>query len=228
VGLAEVTLNNVCGLKSLCDIELAYKKPEDKAPKMNDRNWPKTLESVNEYLKMILGIKGVPLAYIVRDDRQVVGDDPSWTQAQRMINRAPHFRPGSDQETEEYRTDNKSVWNEMADMTRDHKCWTYVKPFQRTLDGRGAYCGLWDRYLGPSNVDHLTATAESKLETAQYTGKKKRYKFESFVRLHKDQEYSCKECPDYREVESTYRSQWMEPQRRVPSRLQGSQCSTSI
>jgi len=188
VQLNSITLENVRSLKPLRDTELAYKRPEDKAPRMNERNWPKTLESVSEYLKTILGIKGVPLAYVVREDREIADDDPTWTHAQRMINRAPHFTAeGSDTVTEEYRTDNESVWKEIAEMTRDHKCWTYVKPFQKNLDGRGAFRGLWDHYLGPSNVDHLAAAAESKLETARYTGEKKRYNFESYVRLHKDQ-----------------------------------------
>jgi len=130
----------------------------------------------------------LPLAYVVRSDRQVADDDPDWTHTERMMMRAPHFKADTPtEETDVFKTDNESVWKEISNITREHKCWTYVKPFQRKHDGRGAYRALWDHYLGPSNVDHLAAAAELKLETAKYTGEKKRYNFESYVRLHKDQ-----------------------------------------
>jgi len=175
-------------LKGLRDIEVNYELPDDKAPSINNRNWPKTLEAITKYLKSIQGIKGTPLAYVIRTEREVANDDPEWTHNERMIMRAPHFKiENPTKETDVFKMDNESVWKEISDITREHKCWTYVKPFQRKHDGRGAYRALWDHYLGPSNVDHLAAAAELKLETAKYTGKKKRYNFESYVRLHKDQ-----------------------------------------
>jgi len=188
VPLADITLDNVRSLKGLRDIEVNYELPDDKAPSINNRNWPKTLEAITKYLKSIQGIKGTPLAYVIRTEREVANDDPEWTHNERMIMRAPHFKiENPTKETDVFKMDNESVWKEISDITREHKCWTYVKPFQRKHDGRGAYRALWDHYLGPSNVDHLAAAAELKLETAKYTGKKKRYNFESYVRLHKDQ-----------------------------------------
>ena len=36
-------------------------------------------------------------------------------------------------------------------ITGDLDYWTSVKSYQRTRDGRKAYCDLWDHLLGPDN-----------------------------------------------------------------------------
>jgi hypothetical protein len=72
-------------------------------------------------------------------------------------------------------------------MTRDEKCWTYVKPFQRARDGRGAFMALHTHYLGANHVNNMASEAESKLAKAMYHGEKRRYNFESYISALNDQ-----------------------------------------
>ena len=37
---------------------------------------------------------------------------------------------------------------------------TVIKPFKAMCDGRGAFLAVWDRHLGPSDVDHMVNKAE--------------------------------------------------------------------
>ena len=62
-----------------------------------------------------------------------------------------------------------------------------MKPAQRRRDGRRAFLALWDHYLGPNNVDNMASTAERKLSSTTYTGEKKRWNFEKYVKFHMDQ-----------------------------------------
>ena len=75
----------------------------------------------------------------------------------------------------------------MSGLTRKHTCWTYVKPFQHARDGRGAFLALRDHYLGPNNIDNMASLAEKKLAMTTYTGERRRWTFEKYVTLHKDQ-----------------------------------------
>jgi hypothetical protein len=85
-----------------------------------------------------------------------------------MIARAPHGNQA-------YANDSMEVWSYMANITRDHGCWTYVKPAQRTEDGRLPFFLLWDRFLGINNVDNMALEAEAKLESVSYTGEIKKW-----------------------------------------------------
>ena len=85
-----------------------------------------------------------------------------------------------------YKLDNRHVWKIMADLCRDHKCWTYVKPFQRARNGRGAFLGLRQHYLGPNNINNTASEAKANLNNTKYHGEKKRWNFESYVSLMKE------------------------------------------
>ena len=89
---------------------------------------------------------------------------------------------GADMTT--YIHDRSKVWQTMAEICRDDKCWTYVKPFQRSRGGRGAFQTLHAHYLGGNHVNNMVASiAEAKLAQAKYFGEKGRYNFESYITL---------------------------------------------
>ena len=79
------------------------------------------------------------VTYIIRDDAAVTPradglaanyDIPE----NEMTCRMPHQDlAGADLPT--YIHDRSKVWQTMAEICRDDKCWTYVKPFQRSHDG---------------------------------------------------------------------------------------------
>ena len=91
---ADVTLDNIRTIREMRDFEKTYKASED-LPTINAKDWPKTMESILEYLRSYLGDKKIPLAYVVRKDETVPTAEPDgggYVSVQdEMIARAPQF-----------------------------------------------------------------------------------------------------------------------------------------
>jgi hypothetical protein len=154
-------------------------------PKVDPKNWPKTVDAIQDHFSTVLGETKAPLAYVIRDEATVPDqvNDPTTNYAtpeEEMIRRMPHT-DAAGIELPTYQHDRTKVWQALSEMTRDEKCWTYVKPFQRTCDGRGAFLALHTHYLGANHVNNMASEAESKLAKAMYHGEKRRYNFESYI-----------------------------------------------
>ena len=191
VAITDITLANIRTVRDLKDTEESYDN-DPSPPTVDAKDWPKTMESIEEYFCGLHGVSNIPLGYIIRKEETVPeGDDPAEdysTMQAEMIRRAPHRTGGEDSPyCETYKIDNVAVFDKLAAMTRDHECWTYVKPSQRTKNGRQAFLSLWNHYLGPNNVDNMASKAERKLAATQYFGEKKRWNFEKYVSLQKEQ-----------------------------------------
>jgi hypothetical protein len=104
--------------------------------------------------------------------------DNCTTPEEEMIHRMLHMdAAGTELPTyQHYRT---KVWQVLSEMTRDKKCWTYVKPFQH--NGCCAFLALHMHYLGANHVNNMASEAESKLAKAIYHGEKCRYNLESYI-----------------------------------------------
>ena len=61
-------------------------------------------------------------------------------------------------------TDRQTMWDKISDLTRDHECWTYVKPAQRSHDGRQGYTLLFDHYLGTEQHSESGESCRSEVE----------------------------------------------------------------
>ena len=188
---ADVTLISIRSLRELRDFESNY-KPSDDVPTINEKDWPKTMEAILEYLRSYLGDKKIPLAYVVRKEETMPDAEPVGGYAtiqDEMIARAPHFTIVAGVRTADptFLVNREKVWDIIARITRTHDCWTYVKPAQRTRDGRKAYLDLYTHYLGPNNVDNMATQAEDKLKSTAYVGEQRRWNFEKYVNVHKQQ-----------------------------------------
>ena len=188
VTAADVVLDDVRALKTHKLWEETHEDVDDK-PEINEKDWPRTIEAMEEYFRGCLGTSSkIPLAYVIRKEEAPSADPPApgWTsKAEELIGRAP-IRAGANY-VPNYLADNVKVWELLSGLTRNHACWTYCKPFMRARDGRGAFLALRNHFLGPNNVDNMATTAEKKLSNATYTSEKRRWNFEKFVTLHKDQ-----------------------------------------
>ena len=188
---ADVTLASVRNLKSLYDLEQAYKAPDDPDPSaiINPRDWTKTFDALEEHLESVLGVNGVPLNYIVRPDTEPKAEPADgWTsEREKMIARAPHFTldahgNATANHTNEYQSDNLEVWNILSKLTRNSgDCWTYVKVGQPRKDGRAAFRALYEHYLGAHNVENQANYHENRLRTNQYHGEKRRHNFHKYA-----------------------------------------------
>ena len=187
VGVQDITLDNVRTLHEHKDWEEAHEDVD--APTINTRDWPRTIDSIEEWLRGCLGVTKIPLAYVVRESEVATQVDPVGgypSKQDELIARAPIYSAGL-QHTATYLADRARVWELLSELTRDQDCWSYVRPAQRTRDGRMAFMGLKGHYLGVNNVDNMSSKAERKLQTTTYTGEKRRWNFEKYVKVHIDQ-----------------------------------------
>jgi hypothetical protein len=125
------------------------------------------------------------LDYVVRPDISVKpeAEDPSdWydTVDHDMTARAPHMgRSIVD--------DRHKVSDIMSNIFGKHSCFVYIKPALRTRNGRDAYMLLFDHFLGPNNVGNMAIASKTKLTGTLYNGEKKRFTWETYVRIHMEQ-----------------------------------------
>lgn len=184
----DITKDAVRGIRALRDWEDNHTDPDPPDGLVNEKDWPKTMDTLDEFLRNNLGVTGIPLLYVVRKDVEPTvepaGGFPSLQD--EMIERAP-IQDANGISTPTFTTDNHRVFELLASLTRDKDCWTYVRPSQRTRNGRLAYMALYDHYLGPNNLDHMASQAEGKLKSTRYYGEKKRWNFEKFARVHVEQ-----------------------------------------
>lgn len=195
VTAADITTDSIRRLREYKTWEEQHEDPD--APELSFRDWPRTIEAIKEYLRDCLGSTKIPLAYVIRDDLAVpAGAGPPGgygTNQDELIARAPIQMTndaGDDVFTDIYLADRALVYEKIAALTRDHECWTYVRPAQRQRDGRMAFTGLDGHYLGINNIDNMAAKAEGKLQNTTYNGETRRWNFEKFVRLHVEQHHT--------------------------------------
>ena len=159
---------------------------------INEKDCPKTFDGIDEIFRKCYGITSIPLAYIIRKDTTPKeGEETYWDDPlEHMIERAPHTiteANGTIIKHPTFVTDNKMLFDKLAELTRDHECWTYIKPRTRARNGRAAYMAFKNRYLGPNNIGSMAATAEHKLINATYRGEGRHWDFEWYATLHKEQ-----------------------------------------
>ncbi|KAI2496192.1 hypothetical protein MHU86_18331 [Fragilaria crotonensis] len=55
VNAPDITLESIRSVRELREFESTYKTPTDNVPAINAKDWPKTMESIEEYLRSYLG-----------------------------------------------------------------------------------------------------------------------------------------------------------------------------
>jgi hypothetical protein len=160
--------------------------------KVDSKNWPKTTDAMQDHFSTLLGETKAPFSYVIRDKAAVPDEadhspDNFATPEEEMIHWMPHIDTAGDKLPTYQHDSRTNVWQALSEMTRDDKCWTYMKPFQCARDGRGAFLALHVHYLGASHVNNMASEAESKLAKAMYHGEKRWYNFESYILVLNEQ-----------------------------------------
>jgi hypothetical protein len=93
--------------------------------------------------------------------------------------------------------DRRNVWDIMSNICVKHYCFVYIKPALRTRNGRDAYMLLFDHFVGPNNVGNIASEAETKFTSTLYNGEKKRFTWETYVRIHTEQHSVLNGLKDY-------------------------------
>ena len=117
----DITLDNV---RLWCELNESEKEHKDPVVSLviDAKNWPKTMESLEESLKGHIGVKGVPLSFVTRYEEAVAPSldkhEARFLSAKyEMIARAPILEGGM--RTVTFKIDMMQVWGLIYVITRD-------------------------------------------------------------------------------------------------------------
>ena len=204
---ASVTLAQVKTMKPQILQETTAKDPAV-APTIDVKNWPRTMELVENYIRGHLGVDKTPLSYVIRVDLfppPAAGDpifgtadsvyhsiDDKIIARHRIVDRSAAAAGMTAEDHEKvgpfagtFRTDNTRVYDLLVGIFAETDSHVVLKLFKKQRNGRGAWRALFQHYLGPNNVDHLAAAAEKELESHRYNGESRNYSLEQHIISHK-------------------------------------------
>jgi hypothetical protein len=120
---ASITLEVVRGYHEQQRYKDSFKKTTVE-PEINDKDWPRTMESIREYLAAQYGAKWSTLDYVIRQEVEVKphASDPSEnynTIDLEITARAPHTG-------RTFQYDKRKVWDILSNMCAKHPCWVYI------------------------------------------------------------------------------------------------------
>ncbi len=184
---ADITLDAVHAFAKMCDYELNYENPKTKLT-IDDKDWPKTFEALEQYFTLKHGEYHIPLANVIWEqvDLPTAADDPADNYAmpvEEMIAHALHERNG--QPDPIFIINSGKVLDNLADMFRETMSSTYMKDFVQPRDGCGAHRTLFNHYLSLNNVNNQSAASEKALTMISYNGEGRHWNFDKYVTAQK-------------------------------------------
>jgi hypothetical protein len=133
----------------------------------------KWTEAFRDYLHRTIGVRTIPLAYVIRPTVAVPPIGPIAAGAphlleheaieNELIARASHAHPL-------YREDNSNVYYKLEEATRATSYAASIKPFQRTKNGRVAWLALLNQYAGKDKWEAKIKRHEQLLHTRLWKG----------------------------------------------------------
>ena len=127
----------------------------------------------------------VPLAYVTRLQVEVLpeeDDNATENWDQELIRRTSHNPTVNGT----YVQDNQTVFQILFTICHEGASFTWIRKFQRTSDGRGAYFAFKSHYLGKSFQETITAKAEKRLETTIFNGKNRHHNIDGYLTIITD------------------------------------------
>ena len=171
LGWAQVTLAQVKSMKPQMLLEATAKDPVV-VPTIDMKNWPRTMESMENYIRGFLGVDKTPLTYATRVALfpPRAADDPIFGTAgsvyssvdkeiisrHRIVDRSvasvgvtvkEHEKDGPWDES--FMTDNTRLWEILSGIFGETDANVILKPHKKSQNGRGVWWALRHYYLGP-------------------------------------------------------------------------------
>ncbi len=159
----------------------------------------KWTEAFRDYLHRTIGVRTIPLAYVIRPDDNVlaIGTIAAGTPhsvehgsiEDELIARASHTSPL-------YREDNSAVYYKLEEATRATSYAASIKPYQRTKNGRGAWLALSNQYAGKDKWEAEINRHEQLLHTRIWKGQSN-FPLERFIAQHRNAYVSMQAASDH-------------------------------
>ena len=153
----------------------------------------KFLEMFEEQMNSILGIRKVPLAYVLREEVEspdITGEplgegDNSMPHSinydgfyEELIARFSHDDPA-------FRIDNKTVFNHLNNGLAGTIYQSSMKPFSRNKNGRAAIIALKLHHMGSARWQQLVEESDKKLNRYEWNGKSQRFTLTKHINTHR-------------------------------------------
>jgi len=174
-------------------------------PTIDFKNWPRSMESLENYIRGHMGVDKTPLSYTIRTelfppratddptfgaagsvyssiDEEIIGRHRIVDQSVATLALEEHEKVGPFDE--QFRTDNTRLWELLSNILADTDANVVLKPYKKLRNGRGAWRALHQHDLGPNNVDHMAAAAEKELDGHRYNGESRNYSLEQHILTH--------------------------------------------
>ena len=155
-----------------------HKDPTDDIAKVTKtHSIDKALDTLPNFLRSKLGVRGVALSYVIRDESTppvlevLLANKPyadvSGSLMNELIVHTPHTGAGWDE-------DNATVFVLLQEMVRDFPMASSLKRHQRSRDERSGYLSLVQHNLGSAQWDRIILRAEEIQSTRVWNGKNDR------------------------------------------------------
>jgi hypothetical protein len=159
----------------------------------------KWTEAFRDYLHRVIGVRTIPLAYVIRPEAAVpvIGPQAAGTPHSvqheaietELIARASHGHAL-------YREDNSAVYYKLEEATRATSYAASIKPFQRTKNGRDAWLALTNQYAGNDKWEAEIKRQEQLLHTRLWKGQSN-FTLERFIAQHRNAFVSMQAAAEY-------------------------------
>ena len=160
----------------------------------------KWTEAFQDNLHRVIGVRVIPLAYIIRADRGVPMPAPPLAPNQphsevhgsienELVERASHEHPL-------FRDDNSEVYFKLEEATHRTTYAVSIKPFRRAKNGRGAYEALTSQYAGRDKWESEIHRQDNLLHNQVWKGQSN-FPLEGFVAQHRNAFVSMQQCAEH-------------------------------
>jgi hypothetical protein len=160
-------------------------------------NWT---EAFYDFLHRVIGVRTIPLAYVVRQEVEVPFTAPELANGQpyaevygsveaELIARASHNHPM-------FREDNAAVYYLLEEATRSTGYAASIKPFQRQKNGRAAWLAIVGQYAGDDKWRALIKASEEIIHTRRWKGASM-FSLEKFIGQHRSAFVSLSQCAEH-------------------------------
>lgn len=178
-------------LKEERDNHTAPESMQKLSSKITIMKWINLFE---EHLSSVLGVRKVPLQYVIRDtvEPNTIEEDPLPNEVgsppyaarydsfnDEMIARTSHTHPG-------YKADNKHVFNLLNDGLAGSSYISSIQPFSQRKNGREAYKALVLHNLGSAKWDKVAEDADRRLTKVEWNGKSQRFTLLKHLTSHRN------------------------------------------
>ena len=167
-----------------------HKDPKDEIPKVSKSySIDKALDALPNILRARIGVRGIALSYVIRQDATPPMLDPldnhhpyagsSGSMMEELIKYTPHDGIGWDE-------DNATVFGILFEMVKDVPMASSLKRHQRQRNGRNAYLSLVQHNLGTAQWDRVISKAEETQNIKVWNGKNHRFTLRAHINHHRD------------------------------------------